>query len=220
MRSIAFVVSSLLALTACASEDAGDSGDSATGGSASTGAGGGEGGNSSAAGSQGSTSTGNTGGASSSASSAAVGGAATSGPAGVGGSGVGAGGAASGTAAIAWSNLQISQPSCWLFSDPGLLGATAEWAVDGGSATLEFAAAGRSYSGSWPAAPTVLSGTHQDTFEGDTWKYAEKFQGTVNGNTFTGTWSYTECNFSDDPAGCPADGLCTGSAGFVITLPE
>jgi hypothetical protein len=220
MRTIAFFVSSLLALTACASEGAGDSSDSGTGGSTSTGAGGGEGGDSSAAGSQGSTSTGSTGGASSSASSAAVGGAASSGPAGVGGSGVGGGPAASGTATIAWSNLKISQSSCWLFSDPGLLGATAEWALDGGSATLEFAATGTSYSGSWPGSPTVLSGAHQDSFEGDTWKYAEKFQGTVNGNTFTGTWTYTECNFSDDPGGCPADGLCTGSANFVITLPQ
>jgi hypothetical protein len=220
MRSIAFALSSLLAITACASEEVGDSSDSGTGGSTSAGAAGGEGGESSAAGPPGSTSTTGTGGASSSASSAAVGGAASSGPAGVGGSGVGSGGAASGPATIAWSNLQISQPSCWLFSDPGLLGATAEWVVAGGSATIEFAAAGRSYSGSWPAAPTVLSGTHQDTFEGDTWKYTEKFQGTVNGNKLTGTWSYTECNFSDDPAGCPADGLCTGSASFVITLPE
>lgn len=221
MRAIAFIAASILALTACASEGTGDATTSGAGASTSNGAGGGDGGESSGPGTGGSTSTASTGGASSSSASAGVGGeSGGNGPVGVGGAG-GSDVSVSGIATIAWSNYSQSQASCWFFSDPTIMGDSAEWSIAGSVGSLSFPANATGYSGTWPpSSPQVFGGVHTDTFEGDTWQYTEKFQGTVSGNTFTGTWTYSECNLTLDPGSCPADGLCFGSAQFVITLPE
>ena len=58
-----------------------------------------------------------------------------------------------------------------------------------------------------------------EEFSGQTWVFTQEFVGTVDDGHFTGTWSYVECNETAMPDSCPADGGCTGTATFDITIP-
>jgi hypothetical protein len=108
---------------------------------------------------------------------------------------------------------------CFLFSDPTVLGTTADWSSTGGVVTLAFPTSpAQSFSGTEGVDPLVLMGTHDETLGGDVWQYTQIFSGQLVGDQYSGSWSYGECNSTDDPASCPSDGFCVGSADFVMTI--
>jgi hypothetical protein len=106
---------------------------------------------------------------------------------------------------------------CFLFSEPALLGNVASWEDGGTQITITFDSVGRSYSGPSDDRMPVLEAIHEETLAGEVWQYREVFTGTYDGDTFQGSWTYTECNFTVEPENCPANGGCEGKADFVIT---
>jgi hypothetical protein len=141
--------------------------------------------------------------------------------------GAGTGGAADGGSGgsrplpvgdVVWTNVVITD-GCFLFSDPDQLGTNATWAFDGNLLTLLFDDVERQYAGTADGSTLTLQGDHEETYDREVWKYQEIFTGAMADGEFTGSWTYTECNFTVDPEGCPAGGMCQGKADFVIAMP-
>ncbi len=122
------------------------------------------------------------------------------------------------TAEVAWTGMDIT-PGCFLFNDPDILGTVAQWQEADGAATLTFEGSEIQYTGSLEAEPIEIGAATAGDFAGDTWVFTESFVGAIEDGHFIGTWSYSECNETQAPETCPADGGCLGTASFDITLP-
>lgn len=131
-----------------------------------------------------------------------------------GASSTGAGNAA--PVSIVWTDVVIAT-DCFLFSDPEILGTSATMSSSGAERELAFGGTGQSYTGNDDGGSLTLTGAHTADYDGDTWQFTETFSGSMSGEVFSGTWSYTECNMTASPATCPADGGCSGTAHFVIS---
>jgi hypothetical protein len=129
--------------------------------------------------------------------------------------------ACSGAVDITWTNEVTTPSTCWTFSSPTLLGTRFLYADDAGAATLDFLAPSWDavFSGTWSG--DALSATSVNLFPygfGE-WQTTETLDGTLSGSTVTGTYHYTECDYTFAPASCPADGGCEVTADFAFDLP-
>jgi hypothetical protein len=143
---------------------------------------------------------------------------------GQGGDGGGSGGPVEGSVAITWTNFVVDPGFCFLFSDPTILGNTGTWSTSSGGSTMTLElpiVPAQAFTGDIDPV-LVLSATYDNTDFGDTWQFTQTFTGLVDatssGFQYSGSWHYTECNFTVDPASCPADGFCEGTADFVMTI--
>ncbi|MGH1348421.1 MAG: hypothetical protein ACRBN8_43110 [Nannocystales bacterium] len=122
---------------------------------------------------------------------------------------------------VEWTNEDIVE-GCFLFVDPTVLGTAAVWdeQLDDTASLVFDALDAIEFSGPSTRPELVLGSEDSDVFAGDTWVFTQTFDGTVTDGHFTGTWSYSECNQTQAPDSCPADGGCSGTADFDITLPQ
>ena len=120
---------------------------------------------------------------------------------------------------VVWSDVDITA-GCFLFVDPDTLGTSASWEDADGQVTVVFDALETiDFEGMIDGEGLTLHTEDSDTFAGDTWVFTQNVEGTIADGHFTGTWSYSECNMTQAPDSCPADGGCSGTATVDITLP-
>ncbi|MEQ1572311.1 MAG: hypothetical protein ABMA64_42195, partial [Myxococcota bacterium] len=128
--------------------------------------------------------------------------------------------ACTGLVEVTWSN-EVVAPGCFTFSSPSLLGTAAVWTDDGAAATLDFVGPTwpAVFSGTWAGSDLTLVSVELFPYVIELWQVTETLTTSLTGSTLAGTYTYTECNSTGDPASCPADGGCTVSADFSLELP-
>lgn len=120
---------------------------------------------------------------------------------------------------FAWTEVVIT-PACFLFYDPSILGSEAVWTDDGGAITLVFDGnPAPVFSGSFTGDALTLVAENDNDYNGDIWKTTQTIEATLADGTLSGTWSYSECDSTNAPESCPADGGCTGVASFTAVVP-
>jgi hypothetical protein len=121
---------------------------------------------------------------------------------------------------LVWTN-QVTTPFCFTFSSPLWLGTDATYADDGGQVTLDFwqPVWAADFTGSWSGVDLTVTDVEIFLLGADEWQTTETLTGTLSGNTVTGTYLYTECDFTNAPQTCPADGGCEVTADFSFDLP-
>jgi hypothetical protein len=122
---------------------------------------------------------------------------------------------------IAWSNVVTTPSTCFTFSSPTLIGDEAIATVAGSDVTLDFEVADWDavFTGTQVGTDLTLTNVTLFPFGLDDWQVTETMTGTVSGTTVAGTYLYTECDATNDPASCPADGGCEVTADFTFDLP-
>jgi hypothetical protein len=122
---------------------------------------------------------------------------------------------------VSWSNVITSSPFCFTFSSPDLIGQTAAWTDDGVTATLDFPMPSwdASFTGTWSGSDLVMTSVNLFPYGGGDWQTTETLTSTLSGTTLSGTYLYTECDYTFDPTSCPADGGCEVTADFSIEIP-
>ena len=93
--------------------------------------------------------------------------------------------------------------------------------TDGALATLDFTAPywAAEFTGTWIGPDLALESVEIFPYFGTDYQVTERLTGVLVGDVLSGTYRYVECDLTNAPWSCPADGICEVRADFSVTLP-